>query len=568
MTRAALISALVGLLPGGLAHAQLVPMTRDQAIAIAKPAMKYSYWWGGGCWRADGTCPGICRGNCTGCGCPQCTHSASAGCDARTEQFGADCSGLVNKTWKLPSVPACGHGPYNTGSYFNDRTYWSEVPRASAQRGDAFVYRSGGSGHIFLFESFTPGGSAYAYECKGCSFGCTYNIRPTTGYVVRRRNAMAADKDTDGDGVPDSADNCPSIANPAQQDTNKDGKGDACDGDDDGDGIADGSDNCPLAKNVDQADADRDGIGDACDLDDDNDGIPDIKDSCRLVKNPAQLDTDKDGQGDECDADDDNDGVADLKDNCPKIKNADQKDGNRDGIGDACQADSDRDGFPDSGDNCPSDANADQADADRDGKGDACDPDDDDDAVVDGKDNCPKTPNAGQEDADRDGTGDACDSDRDGDGLSNETDNCPDAKNRDQLDQDGDSKGDLCDPDLDGDSVPNSADNCPKDPNPRQEDQDGNGVGDACQEGDGDDTPDAGVANPGGDAAAPDPTVKSDGGAVTPSDPGPNPAEAKESLPPGGGCGCAGEPGAVVLEMWVLLGALGHRRKRIRSAAG
>lgn len=38
-----------------------------------------------------------------------------------------------------------------------------------------------------------------------------------------------ANPDMDGDGVPDSADNCPAVANPDQRDTDGDGIGDACD---------------------------------------------------------------------------------------------------------------------------------------------------------------------------------------------------------------------------------------------------------------------------------------------------------------------------------------------------
>ena len=52
--------------------------------------------------------------------------------------------------------------------------------------------------------------------------------------------------DTDGDGVLDSLDNCPLIANTDQLDTDEDGIGDVCDLDDDGDGVLDTLDNCPL----------------------------------------------------------------------------------------------------------------------------------------------------------------------------------------------------------------------------------------------------------------------------------------------------------------------------------
>ncbi len=58
--------------------------------------------------------------------------------------------------------------------------------------------------------------------------------------------------DGEGDGWPDSCDNCLATVNPTQQDTDDDGLGDACD-------------NCPAAANADQADADSDGTGDLCD---------------------------------------------------------------------------------------------------------------------------------------------------------------------------------------------------------------------------------------------------------------------------------------------------------------
>jgi len=53
--------------------------------------------------------------------------------------------------------------------------------------------------------------------------------------------------------------------------------------DKDGDGITDSLDNCPMIANPDQADFDCDGQGDACDDDDDNDGVLDVYDQCAFT---------------------------------------------------------------------------------------------------------------------------------------------------------------------------------------------------------------------------------------------------------------------------------------------
>ena len=64
-------------------------------------------------------------------------------------------------------------------------------------------------------------------------------------------DTTAALVDKDGDGVADSADNCPDISNADQADTDGDGVGNLCD-------------NCPTNSNTNQADFNNNGTGDVC----------------------------------------------------------------------------------------------------------------------------------------------------------------------------------------------------------------------------------------------------------------------------------------------------------------
>lgn len=243
------------------------------------------------------------------------------------------------------------------------------------------------------------------------------------------------DCDRDGDGYLNHEDLCPDIPG-VQTDTDLDGIGDACDDctDTDGDGYGNPgygntceNDNCPSVYNPNQENSDGDSYGDSCDVciddeenDQDGDSVCETDDNCDLAFNPAQEDFDNDGAGDSCDYcpkdtlnDIDEDSVCEYYDNCDFTYNPGQDDVDNDSIGDAC-------------DNCPYDSNTAQTDTDGDGIGDICD-------------NCPNDSNYDQTDTDGDGIGDACDecpndpfNDIDGDGVCGGSDNCPYVYNPEQ----------------------------------------------------------------------------------------------------------------------------------------
>ncbi len=190
-------------------------------------------------------------------------------------------------------------------------------------------------------------------------------------YIWAMNGVMATD--SDGDGVSDEEDNCPTDSNPGQEDHDMDGEGDECDYDDDNDTILDNSgDDCPLGeigwvstsdamdKNS-STDWDLDGCKDLVEDDDiDNDDVSNDLDDCIrslwdhtvLIRPTWVSNMSNDIDGDGCrdadeDDDDDGDGVLDGFDSCPTIAGTSTM-GNHLGC-----PDDDGDGWSNITDDCP-----------------------------------------------------------------------------------------------------------------------------------------------------------------------------------------------------------------------
>jgi hypothetical protein len=129
-----------------------------------------------------------------------------------------------------------GGGVVSVGPLWNDCEWRSrEVPGGLA---------SGASVTVQFWRGFYQTGAyaftAYADVCgSNATYQTVFESSETNNGLTIEFEAVGCDADSDGDGICDADDLCPSTPDPLNNDSDGDGIGDACDDDDDNDGVLD-----------------------------------------------------------------------------------------------------------------------------------------------------------------------------------------------------------------------------------------------------------------------------------------------------------------------------------------
>lgn len=137
----------------------------------------------------------------------------------------------------------------------------SDTDEFFAQFDDAVVPPGGSVTYMVVFGQGTDAAAAEAVARRVATTPLELTSGMTAEEIASVRNWSF---DADGDGLRDSADNCPTAANAGQADLDGDGTGDACDDDADGDGLTNGQEQ-RLGLDPRRTDSDGDGQADGVD---------------------------------------------------------------------------------------------------------------------------------------------------------------------------------------------------------------------------------------------------------------------------------------------------------------
>lgn len=122
---------------------------------------------------------------------------------------GAGNTATLGDTWVLS------HANGQDGS-----AVWTEIPTATGP--------TARNSHVAVLDPATSRMIIFGGDSVAASFLNDTWVLPDSNGVGFRLGSRGLISDSDSDGVPDDADNCPSVSNPDQKDSNLDGIGDAC----------------------------------------------------------------------------------------------------------------------------------------------------------------------------------------------------------------------------------------------------------------------------------------------------------------------------------------------------
>ncbi|WP_417538800.1 OmpA family protein [Marinobacter sp.] len=179
------------------------------------------------------------------------------------------------KAWNPYVSVGAGHADFGIGDNIGYRTTGTDHDETRVNVGTGFRYNVSDSVSVRGDLREFHGIDESTFDTQ-VSLGISFAFNRTVGSTPAPAPQRAAD--SDGDGVPDSRDQCPNTPAGATVDST------GCEPDADGDGVADARDACPNTP----AGAQVDSRG--CELDSDNDGVVDSQDLCPNTPAGATVD--------------------------------------------------------------------------------------------------------------------------------------------------------------------------------------------------------------------------------------------------------------------------------------